>query len=83
MTTGDELNKADDAILEAFHQDQPDYIPLIANRLGMHLPHVETRCDQLIDAGLLTKVTGEAVYCLTTEGEQYLTGDIERDYVSK
>lgn len=69
--------QADEAILEAFHRDQPDYIPLIANRLGMHVTYVETHCDTLRDYGLLEPVTDEVVYAVTDRGEAYLTGDLD------
>lgn len=77
------LNKADNAILEDLHREQPDYIPLVANRLGMHLTYVETRCEELVDDGLLTQVTGEAVYCLTADGEQYLSDAKDRKHETK
>lgn len=69
------LNKVDEAILEAFHHEQPEYIPLVADQLEMHLKYVETRCERLRDDDLIKQVTGEAVYFLTINGENYLAGE--------
>lgn len=71
------MQETDDAILKAFYRDQPDYIPLVANRLGMHIRYVETRCATLREYGLLKPVTDEVVYAVTDRGEAYLTGDLD------
>lgn len=66
------MRPADEAILKEFLNEQPSYIPLVANRLGMHLSYVEARCEQLTDRGLLEAVTNEAVYVGTDQGANYL-----------
>lgn len=72
------MRSTDDAILEDFHREQPDYIPLVANRLGMHLDYVDKRCQRFVEHGLLKQVTGEAVYRVTERGERYLAGELDR-----
>ncbi|NHN59432.1 MULTISPECIES: DUF2250 domain-containing protein [Halorussus] len=74
--TPDWMHSADTAILEYFQRSQPEYIPLVANRLGMHLDYVDGRCQCLVEYGLLEQVTGEAVYQLTDRGEGYLAGEL-------
>lgn len=71
------LHAADRAILEDFRREQPDYIPLVANRLGMHLSYVETRCERLVEFELLETVTNEVVYAVTDRGEAYLAGELD------
>jgi hypothetical protein len=73
------MQTADDAILEDLHREQPEYIPLVANRLGMHVTYVETRCDLLTDYGLLKPVTDEVIYAVTDRGEAYLRGELDVD----
>lgn len=63
---------ADERILGYLQENPPDYVPLIANRLGMHLGYVERRVDTLVEKGLLEPVTGEEIYAVTERGEQYL-----------
>lgn len=72
------MQAADEAILRGFYRDQPDYIPLVANRLGMHVTYVEARCAILRENGFLEPVTDEVVYAVTDRGEAYLTGDLDR-----
>lgn len=66
---------ADERILDHFAANEPDYVPLAANRLGMHLEYVERRVDRLVEAGLLEAVTGEVVYATTAAGEAYLAAE--------
>lgn len=73
----DWMHSADARILEDLRRNQPDYVPLVANRLGMHLRYVDGRCDLLVEHGLLTQVTGEAVFRLTDRGERYLAGTLD------
>jgi DNA-binding IclR family transcriptional regulator len=69
------MHSADAAILDALGRSQPEYLPLVANRLGMHLDYVDRRCQRLVEYGLMERVTGEAVYRLTDRGERYLAGE--------
>ena len=71
------LYASDHAVLEDILREQPDYIPLVANRLGMHLSYVETRCNRLVELGLLETVTNEVVYAVTERGEAFLAGEVD------
>ena len=73
------MHTADEAILEDLLCEQPDYIPLVANRIGMHLSYVETRCDRLVEFRLLETVTAETVYTVTDRGEAFLAGELDPD----
>lgn len=73
----DSLRPADHRILEHLRDNPPDYIPLIANRLGMNLSYAERRCDVLIEEGLMEPVTNEKIYRLSDRGERYLAGEVE------
>lgn len=63
---------ADERILRYLSENPPDYVPLVANRLGLHLGYVERRVDVLVSQGLLEAVTGEEVYVTTDCGESCL-----------
>lgn len=71
------LRLADERILTYLRDHPPDYIPLVANRLGMHLGYVEDRCDVLLEYGLIEPVTNERIYGLSDRGERYLAGDLD------
>lgn len=71
------MRPADEDILRDLCAERPDYLPLVANRLGMHLGYVERRCDVLVDQGLVEPVTAEVVYRTTELGEQYLAGEVD------
>lgn len=73
----DSLRPADHRILEHLRDNPPEYIPLIANRLGMHLDYAEQRCEVLIDEGLMEPVTNEKIYRLSDRGERYLAGEVD------
>lgn len=68
----DPLHPADERILEYLAEHPPDYAPIVATRLGMHLRYVERRITVLADRGLLRAVTAEVVYTTTTKGERRL-----------
>lgn len=68
---------ADERILRYLQDNPPDYVPLVANRLGMHLGYVERRFDVLVEEGLIEPITGESIYDVTETGEQFLAGDGE------
>jgi hypothetical protein len=69
----DWMRSVDVEILTCLQRIQPEYIPLVANRMGLHLSYAERRCDLLREKGLIAPVTGEAVYQLTADGETVLT----------
>lgn len=71
------MRPADEEIVRELHAERPDYLALVANRLGMHLGYVERRCAVLVEEGLIEAVSEEAVYRTTELGEQYLTGEID------
>lgn len=73
----DSLRPADRRILEQLRDNPPEYIPLIANRLGMHLGYAEDRCEVLIEEGLMEPVTHEKIYRLSERGERFLAGDVD------
>jgi DNA-binding Lrp family transcriptional regulator len=67
---------ADRRILEFLAESQPEYPTIVANRLGMHTPYVESRFEELADRGLVEAVTGEVVYRTTTAGERALEAGV-------
>lgn len=79
MSEDHPIRDSDEAILEDLQREQPDCIPFVANRLGMHLKYVDGRCELLVEYGLIEQVTGEPVYCLTDCGERYLAGGLLPD----
>jgi len=76
MNTSPEwTHPADERILQYLAENPPDYVALVANRLGMHLGYVERRVETLVDHGLVKQVSGEAVYVVTDRGERYLADE--------
>lgn len=71
------MRSADEQILSQLCAERPDYLALVANRLGMHVDYVERRCDVLVEHGLVEPISGEVVYRTTELGEQFLAGDID------
>jgi DNA-binding MarR family transcriptional regulator len=69
------MHPADDRILRYLEEHPPDYVPLIANRLGMHLGYVERRVDALVDHGLVEPISGESIYAVTDRGERYVADE--------
>ena len=64
------MRPADEEILRALRDQRPDYLALVANRLGMHLGYVERRCAVLVEEGLVEAVSAEAVYRTTELGQR-------------
>jgi len=71
------MRPADVRILRQLRDERPDYLALVANRLGMHLGYVERRCAVLVDHGLVEPVSGEVVYRTTERGEEILAEKAE------
>jgi DNA-binding IclR family transcriptional regulator len=71
------MRPADEEILRALRDQRPDYLALVANRLGMHLGYVERRCAVLVEEGLVEPVSAEAVYRTTELGQRYLAGEVD------
>ena len=63
---------ADRRILEHLHANPPEYVPLVANRLGLHLAFAERRVDRLAQAGLIMPVTNESIFAITRRGRDVL-----------
>lgn len=70
------LRPADRRILEYLGSNPPDYMALIANRLGMPTGYATERRDVLAERDLIEPVTDEAIYRLTERGERYLDGEL-------
>jgi predicted transcriptional regulator len=68
----DWLRTVDERILRYFEAHPPDYVPLMANRLNVHLEYAEGRVATLVDHGYLRPVTNERIYTLTDRGRRVL-----------
>lgn len=68
----EDLRPVDLRILKQMDEHEPEYVPLVANRLGLPLGYAERRCERLIEEGLLEPVTNEVVYRPTEEAHRYL-----------
>jgi DNA-binding Lrp family transcriptional regulator len=68
----EDLRPVDRRILQQLDEHGPEYVPLVATRLGLPLGYAERRFERLAEAGLLEPVTNEVVYHPTDEGRQYL-----------
>jgi hypothetical protein len=66
------LRSVDVSILEYLDRHPPEYIPLVANRLGVHLGYAERRFGTLVDGGLVRPVTNESIYTITDQGRAAL-----------
>lgn len=62
--------KIDRAILTEFAESGADYPALVASRRGLHLDTVRNRCDHLAETGAIERVSEEAVYRITDQGER-------------
>jgi hypothetical protein len=70
-----QCHPADDRILEFFGDNPPEYVPIVANRLGIHLRYAERRVEVLVEKGLLRAVSKEVVYTTTEAGERVVAGE--------
>ncbi|MFB6118328.1 helix-turn-helix domain-containing protein [Halosegnis sp.] len=76
----DSLRPADRRILSYLAEHPPEYVPLIATRLGLPLGHADGRVEALAERGYVQPVTNECIYGLTPAGEQRLDEvDVEAD----
>lgn len=73
------LRPVDEQILARLQRDQPDYVPLVASRLGLKIGYAEQRMERLVEAGLVEPVTAETVYRVTDRGERLLEEGVEAD----
>jgi DNA-binding IclR family transcriptional regulator len=68
----DRLRPADRRILAYLDENPPEYVPLIATRLGLPLGHANERMEALVEQEYVTPVTNECVYTLTDAGAERL-----------
>lgn len=68
----DWLRTTDELLLGYFGANAPDYVPLVANRLNIHLDYAERRVEVLVEHGLLEPVTDERIYTVTERGRRVL-----------
>lgn len=73
------LRSVDISILEYLERHPPEYVPLVANRLGVHLGYAEDRFALLVEEGMVRPVTNESIYTITDEGRRLLVGDEETE----
>jgi hypothetical protein len=66
---------ADERILEFFGEHPPEYVPIVANRLGIQVRYAEHRVAVLVEKGLLEPVSNEVVYTTTEAGDRTLAED--------
>ena len=75
----DWFRSADVAILSHLSDEQPTYVPIIANRLGMPTAYAQERVDRLVDGEFVEPVSAEVVYRITDRGERHLAAYTERE----
>jgi len=68
----DRLRPADRRILAYLDENPPEYVPLIATRLGLPLGHATERMEALVEQEYVTPVTNECIYTLTDAGAERL-----------
>lgn len=68
----DTLRPADREILRYLAKNPPEYVPLMATRLGLPLGHANDRTAALVERGFVEQVTNECIYRLTEAGERRL-----------
>ncbi|MHB9285793.1 hypothetical protein ACKVMT_01980 [Halobacteriales archaeon Cl-PHB] len=71
------IRPVDEQLLATLQQSQPDYVPLVASRLGLTVGYAEQRFERLVEADLVEPVTPEVVYRVTEQGERFLEDGAE------
>lgn len=71
------LRSVDVSILEYLERHPPEYVPLVANRLGVHLGYAEGRFELLVEEELVRPVTNESIYTITDRGRAVLDAETE------
>lgn len=74
--TSTDLDSTDLRVLSYLAEAGPDYPALVASNTGLHAPHVERRCERLIEDEYLIPVSGEVIYAITQRGEEALAGSL-------
>ena len=72
------LTRSDERLLSYLADVGADYQAFIAGNTGLYDDHVESRLTALADAGLVERVSGEAVYRVTDAGREALREDCPR-----
>jgi len=73
------LRSVDVSILEYLERHPPEYVPLVANRLGVHLGYAEDRFALLVEEGMVRPVTNESIYTITDDGRRVLADGEETE----
>ncbi|MFC7177390.1 winged helix-turn-helix domain-containing protein [Halosegnis marinus] len=66
------LRPADRQLLAYLDDNPPEYVPLMATRLGLPLGHANDRVAALVERGYVRPVTNECIYRLTDDGRERL-----------
>lgn len=69
------LTRSDERLLSYLADVGADYQAFVAGNTGLYDDHVESRLTALEDAGLVERVSGEAVYRITDAGRDALRDD--------
>ena len=72
------LTRSDERLLSYLADVGADYQAFIAGNTGLYADHVESRLTALGDAGLVERVSGEAMYRITDAGRAALRDDCPR-----
>ena len=72
------LTRSDERLLSYLAAVGADSQAFIAGNTGLYDDHVESRLTALADAGLVERVSGEAVYRVTDAGREALREDCPR-----
>ncbi|OTF07771.1 DUF2250 domain-containing protein [Halorubrum sp. SD612] len=72
------LTRSDERLLSYLTDVGADYQAFIAGNTGLYADHAESRLTALEDAGLVERVSGEAVYRVTDAGREALREDCPR-----
>ena len=72
------LTRSDERVLAYLDDVGTDYPAFVASNTGLYVEHVESRLDALRGAGLVERVTGEAVFRVTDAGRDALRDDCDR-----
>ena len=72
------LTRSDERLLSYLADVGADYQAFIAGNTGLYADHVESRLTALGDAGLVERVSGEAMYRITDAGREALRDDCPR-----
>ncbi|WP_096395339.1 DUF2250 domain-containing protein [Halorubrum trapanicum] len=72
------LTRSDERLLSYLADVGADYQAFVAGNTGLYDDHAESRLTALADAGLVERVSGEAVFRITDAGRAALRDDCPR-----